>query len=128
MANPHLGTLTGELDAALAELDRGRIVERIWAQDSTVWNPDPAEISNRLGWLDLVAAPPRSDADIRDLVTAVMALRGMDFSLERNAFKDSVRVNPQRGWQILQHQRCGTRQPRASPGPYTQIRPMDCLS
>jgi glucose-6-phosphate isomerase/transaldolase/glucose-6-phosphate isomerase len=29
------------------------IVARLWRRDHTLWNPDPAEISNRLGWLDL---------------------------------------------------------------------------
>ncbi|MEE8524478.1 MAG: glucose-6-phosphate isomerase [Thermoanaerobaculia bacterium] len=71
MTNSDLETIAGGLDAALAELDRERIVERIWSKDHTVWNPDPAEISDRLGWLDLVAEPPRSASEIRDLVVAV---------------------------------------------------------
>ena len=36
---------------ALADLENERIVERIWQIDHTVWREDPAEISNRLGWL-----------------------------------------------------------------------------
>ena len=35
----------------LDRLDSERVVERIWNRDHTVWSPDPAEISNRLGWL-----------------------------------------------------------------------------
>jgi glucose-6-phosphate isomerase len=35
----------------LQQLDRDRIVERIWRRDHTVWKPDPTEITDRLGWL-----------------------------------------------------------------------------
>jgi glucose-6-phosphate isomerase/transaldolase/glucose-6-phosphate isomerase len=73
MADAAPGPIAGELSEALEELDRARIVERIWGKDHTVWSPDPTEISNRLGWLDLVAEPPQSDADIRDFVSAVRA-------------------------------------------------------
>ncbi len=37
----------------LQTLAENKIVPRIWARDHTVWKPDPAEISNRLGWLDI---------------------------------------------------------------------------
>ena len=39
------------LEAQLDNLRRGEIVRRIWERDHTVWSPDPAEISDRLGWL-----------------------------------------------------------------------------
>ena len=44
------------VDAALASLRHQRIIERIWQRDHTVWKPDPAEIDNRLGWLNLAQA------------------------------------------------------------------------
>ncbi|HJW84402.1 MAG TPA: glucose-6-phosphate isomerase [Anaerolineae bacterium] len=44
------------VDAALASLRHQRIIERIWQRDHTVWKPDPAEIDNRLGWLNLARA------------------------------------------------------------------------
>jgi glucose-6-phosphate isomerase len=47
----HLGTHQSRLDTALHEMSQQRIVARIWEQDHTVWKPQPAEISNRLGWL-----------------------------------------------------------------------------
>jgi len=37
--------------AGLADLARRKIISRIWKKDWTVWRDDPAEISNRLGWL-----------------------------------------------------------------------------
>jgi transaldolase/glucose-6-phosphate isomerase len=45
------GTFREQLDEALAGLRKGRIMDRIWAKDHTVWKPDPREIANRLGWL-----------------------------------------------------------------------------
>jgi len=37
--------------AAINDLLKETIIPRIWSQDHTVWNPEPSEISNRLGWL-----------------------------------------------------------------------------
>ena len=41
------------IEATLVELDRHDIIKRIWNKDHTVWKQDPAEIANRLGWLDI---------------------------------------------------------------------------
>lgn len=46
-----LGTYQASVDAALDELKNDQIIARIWKKDHTVWQPDPTEISNRLGWL-----------------------------------------------------------------------------
>jgi glucose-6-phosphate isomerase len=35
----------------LQQMDRDRIVERIWRRDHAVWKDDPTEITDRLGWL-----------------------------------------------------------------------------
>src|SRR5918994_2471863 len=62
------------LQERLRQMDRDRIVERIWRKDHTVWKDDPAEITNRLGWLtvsdlmherigELVAFADRTAAD-----------------------------------------------------------------
>ncbi|MDF1500206.1 MAG: hypothetical protein P1P76_07055 [Anaerolineales bacterium] len=40
-------------EQALAQLEERSIIKRIWEHDHTVWDPDPAEITNRLGWLDI---------------------------------------------------------------------------
>jgi len=34
-------------------MDRDKTIERIWRKDHTVWKDDPAEITNRLGWLSV---------------------------------------------------------------------------
>jgi glucose-6-phosphate isomerase len=57
-----LGPLTDAVEAATR--DALALVPRIWDRDHTVWGDDPAEISDRLGWLD---APERADATIPDL-------------------------------------------------------------
>lgn len=54
---------------ALDQMARERIIERIWSLDHTVWSDDPAEISNRLGWLT-------SPADMRDRLDEIKSLVG----------------------------------------------------
>ncbi|OGN75342.1 MAG: hypothetical protein A2X25_01150 [Chloroflexi bacterium GWB2_49_20] len=60
------------MDAALADLKSDRIIARIWANDHTVWQPDPAEIFNRLGWLDIAE---RMQAAIPTLIALAESLR-----------------------------------------------------
>jgi glucose-6-phosphate isomerase/transaldolase/glucose-6-phosphate isomerase len=38
---------------ALASLERQDTVGRIWSRDHTLWKPDPTEIADRLGWLNV---------------------------------------------------------------------------
>jgi glucose-6-phosphate isomerase len=42
-----------KIEAAITKLTENRIIARIWEHDHTVWKPEPAEIANRLGWLDI---------------------------------------------------------------------------
>ena len=44
---------------------------RIWARDHTVWKPEPTEISNRLGWLDIAERMIPQVKDIQDFVQDV---------------------------------------------------------
>ena len=46
-----LGSYQEQVDRALEELKRDRILPRIWEHDYTVWDSEPDEITNRLGWL-----------------------------------------------------------------------------
>jgi transaldolase/glucose-6-phosphate isomerase len=48
-----LGSYQQIVDEALQEMKRERVIERIWSHDHTVWKPEPNEIVNRLGWLDI---------------------------------------------------------------------------
>jgi len=49
----HFGSFQTSIESALAELGENRIIPRIWNHDHTVWQSEPTEISNRLGWLDI---------------------------------------------------------------------------
>ena len=59
-----LGDLAPAVEERLAALRRDEVVRRIWMRDHTVWKPDPAEISDRLGFLN---APAQSLEDAPDL-------------------------------------------------------------
>lgn len=48
-----LGDYHSLVESALAELDAAQIVSRIWQGDHRVWNENPSEIEDRLGWLTL---------------------------------------------------------------------------
>jgi glucose-6-phosphate isomerase len=60
------GDYPAGLEAALSEMAVGDIVGRIWRKDHTLWKPEPAEIAERLGWLNvtdwLKEQLPRLDA------------------------------------------------------------------
>ncbi len=42
-----------EINERFSELENNNIIKRIWLKDHTVWKPEPDEIINRLGWLDI---------------------------------------------------------------------------
>lgn len=46
-----LGDFQTVVDKSLVKLREGKVINRIWSLDHTVWKEDPSEISNRLGWL-----------------------------------------------------------------------------
>jgi len=49
-----LGPLDGPLADALADLAARQAVGRLWNHDHTLWSPEPTEIVDRLGWLDVL--------------------------------------------------------------------------
>jgi len=55
----------------LNRLKNERIIERIWKGDHTVWKNDPAEISNRLGWLESHEEMAGAVAEIESFATEV---------------------------------------------------------
>ena len=59
-----LADLAEAVTGGLARLNSENIVRRIWGRDHTVWKPDPSEISDRLGWLNL---PDRMANEVEDL-------------------------------------------------------------
>lgn len=73
-----LGSFQVAVDTALRRMNAESIVPRIWAGDHTVWKPDPAEISNRLGWLRI--------AD--EMAGHIDRLRGFAASVKAAGFSD----------------------------------------
>jgi len=61
-----------EIEAGLSDLTANNIVARIWEHDHTVWKPDPAEITNRLGWLQIVKAMQDEVPRMKRLTQALM--------------------------------------------------------
>jgi glucose-6-phosphate isomerase len=61
------------VDAALDEMARDEIIDRIWKHDHTVWKPEPDEITNRLGWLHIAGAMKEHVPRMERLVEEVRA-------------------------------------------------------
>ena len=57
---------------ALSKISDEKIVERIWNKDYTVWDDNPGEISNRLGWLDSVDTTSKAISEINEFVQSVI--------------------------------------------------------
>ena len=50
----NMETQLQEMKGILSEFERKGIINRIWRKDHTVWKSSPTEISNRLGWLQVI--------------------------------------------------------------------------
>lgn len=67
-----LGKAQATADQAVASLQESDAVARIWSRDHTLWSSDPAEISDRLGWLDVASSML---AEVEDLTAFAAAVR-----------------------------------------------------
>lgn len=68
-----LGAYRDAVDRGLAELKGQQVMRRIWAHDHTVWKPGPAEIANRLGWLNIAEVMAENTKPMRDLADMLRA-------------------------------------------------------
>lgn len=59
-----VGGYENQIQQAIEQAKKDKLVERIWGHDHTLWKPEPTEITNRLGWLDVAE---RMRSDIEDL-------------------------------------------------------------
>jgi len=66
-----LGSYQPVIDKSFAGMVRDRVPARLWKKDHTLWKPSPAEIANRLGWLQSPRRMIGRLAQINDLVDAV---------------------------------------------------------
>lgn len=69
--NISLGSFQSQVDAALRESIRGRLLERIWKKDYRVWKPKPVEIENRLGWLSVAEQMQGRVGSLKQFVQSV---------------------------------------------------------
>lgn len=74
MANPFREHLVSPYDAlvhnVMESAGHRQIVERLWSKDHRLWKPDPTEITNRLGWLNL----PENMRSHVDALTSLSAM------------------------------------------------------
>ncbi len=71
------GELADGIEKTIAELDEERTVARIWERDHTLWQKNPDEVANRLGWLD---SPTQMLEEVSRLETFVENLRKDGFT------------------------------------------------
>ncbi len=72
LARERLGPLADAVAAEARRLAEANAVARIWDGDHTLWQPDPTEVTDRLGWLrvgpEVAAAGPEIDAFVSGVV------------------------------------------------------------
>jgi len=54
IARERLGPITDAVESAHAELLQKDAAKRMWAGDHTLWQDDPTEVADRLGWLHVL--------------------------------------------------------------------------
>ncbi len=60
-----------QVKASLANVSDAAIVARIWKRDHTVWKPEPSEITNRLGWLDIANTMSRKISMLKSFASDI---------------------------------------------------------
>jgi glucose-6-phosphate isomerase/transaldolase/glucose-6-phosphate isomerase len=78
-----IANLTGfrpQVEHALAGMRETRLLERLWNKDHRLWKPEPAEITNRLGWLTVA----------REMQTQAAEMAAFAQSIRQEGFRDVV--------------------------------------
>lgn len=75
-----VGDYQEKVDEALNQMAAARVMNRIWSHDHTIWKPQPEEVANRLGWLD-IAERTRSTLPVIEDLTASLKEEGYDQAL-----------------------------------------------
>ncbi|MDX1413233.1 MAG: bifunctional transaldolase/phosoglucose isomerase [Candidatus Promineifilaceae bacterium] len=68
-----LGEYEALVESGLQDIRDKDIVDRIWSSDHTVWKPEPGEITNRLGWLDVMTEMENNIPILKAFVSAVQS-------------------------------------------------------
>jgi transaldolase / glucose-6-phosphate isomerase len=69
--NAELGSLTGAVNATIAQLARENVLARMWQHDCTLWANEPEEITNRLGWLTIAQAMGAALPELQSLADEI---------------------------------------------------------
>ena len=72
-----LGKIENDISETINGIVKENIVERINKRDYTVWNQSPAEISNRLAWLD---CPSVMKANVEEITAFVNTVKEKGFT------------------------------------------------
>ena len=59
------------INKEIKRLNDEKIIDRIWDKDFKVWNNNPTEISNRLGWLDCLSVTSKNFDEIKYFVEEI---------------------------------------------------------
>ncbi len=73
----NLEDYSSEIESAVAAIDEKNTIERIWDHDHTVWQSEPTEISNRLGWLQ---GPEEMLARLKEIDSFVAEVKAAGFT------------------------------------------------
>jgi len=71
--NIYLGHHSKSINDKIAQANEENLIKRIWDKDYTIWSESPAEITNRLGWLDISVRMEKVLGKIYDFVEDVKA-------------------------------------------------------
>ncbi len=67
-----LGPIGEAVAAALDDLREREAVRRLWERDHTLWQDDPTEVADRLGWLDVAGAMATQDERLATFADALV--------------------------------------------------------
>lgn len=62
-----------DFSATIGRLHKNDAVARLWSGDHTLWNPNPTEITNRLGWLNLPVSMAANVGELSRFAREVVA-------------------------------------------------------
>jgi glucose-6-phosphate isomerase len=71
VARYHLDPINDQVEAAVFDLVERRATERLWDRDHTLFQDDPADCANRMGWLDTFRRSHSLWPELRDAADAI---------------------------------------------------------
>lgn len=72
-----LGSYQSLVEDHKKQMTQDQVIQRIWKHDHTLWNPQPSEIEDRLGWLNTIGS---IRASLPEITSAVDNLRKQGYT------------------------------------------------